>query len=141
MAKIGRPKGTLVYDPKDFQPEIIEWVSAGKTLQSYSRQKGKPSVSLIQVWRDNDPAFAANFARARDLGYDAIAAEVMEIADTPSDHPDDVQHRKLRTWTRLQLLAKWDPRRYGDRAKLEHSGGISLKVISGVPDVDTEVEE
>lgn len=134
MAKVGRPKGTVVYKPEDFMPEIIEWVSAGKTLQSYSRQPGKPSVRLIQDWRDADAEFAANFGRARDLGYDAIAAEVLEIADTPSDHPDDVAHRKLRTYTRMQLLAKWDPRRYGDKVGLEHSGGLSLKVVSGVPD-------
>lgn len=60
-----------------------------------------------------------------------IAAEAMRIADTPVDgveteedesgavvkvkRGDMLGHRKLQIETRLKLLAKWDPKRYGDR--------------------------
>ena len=33
---------------------------------------------------------------------------------------EHVQRSKLRIETRLKLLAKWDPRRYGDRLALDH---------------------
>jgi hypothetical protein len=33
-----------------------------------------------------------------------------------------VANRKLRIYTRLQLLAKWNPKRYGDRVEVEHQG-------------------
>ena len=59
----------------------------------------------------------------------------MEIADTPQVGEivtikadgsrevktiDMVEHRKLRIETRLKLLAKWNPKKYGD--KLAHTG-------------------
>jgi len=35
-------------------------------------------------------------------------------------------HRKLQIETRLKLLAKWDPKRYGDLQKVEHSGSVDV---------------
>ena len=75
------------------------------------------------------------FARARDLGEAQISQECLEIADTTqvgeiiTTKPDGsqevktadmIEHRKLRIDTRLKLLAKWNPRKYGD--KLAHTG-------------------
>lgn len=87
-----------------------------------------PTWRAVYDWMA-DEAFAARIARARDLGYDAIAQSTVEIADTPSDHKEDVQHRKLQIWTRLQLLAKWDPKRYGDRQRLEHTGAEGGPIV------------
>lgn len=44
---------------------------------------------------------------------------------------DCIQHRKLQIETRLKLLAKWDPRRYGDRLDLNHSGQLTLEQLVG----------
>jgi hypothetical protein len=38
--------------------------------------------------------------------------------------------------TRLRLLGKWDPSRYGDRQAVAHEGGVTLHVITGVPDAN-----
>ena len=35
--------------------------------------------------------------------------------------------------TRLKLLAKWNPKKYGDRVDLGHEGGITLNVVTNVP--------
>ncbi|MNT50547.1 hypothetical protein D3C72_1874720 [compost metagenome] len=35
---------------------------------------------------------------------------------------DMLGHRKLQIETRLKLLAKWNPKRYGDRMTQEHVG-------------------
>jgi hypothetical protein len=66
-------------------------------------------------------------ARAREEGFDAIAREALEIADDGRrdyvplengglavDH-DHIARSRLRVDTRLKLLAKWDPKRYGER--------------------------
>lgn len=81
------------------------------------------------MWLDDSADFDARFARARERGHDAIAAEALAIADTPMEGVETVEkddgkletrrgdmlgHRKLQVDTRLKLLAKWD-RRYGDR--------------------------
>lgn len=113
--------------------EVVQWVSEGKTLRDYCRQPGKPNRRTIDEWRARDREFAQRMWRARDDGYDVIAEEALSIADQPSDHEDDVQHRKLQIWARLQLLAKWDPRRYGDKVQI---GGDA----TGVPLVISDSE-
>lgn len=119
------------FHPKDWVDEIDAWVSAGKTLREYGRQDGKPSRRLIDKWRKDDEDFRARIARARDDGFDALAEECLEIADDASNdwmerqdddgnaigwrvNGDHVTRSRLRIETRLKLLAKWDPKRYGD---------------------------
>ena len=88
-------------------------------------------------------ASSAAFACARDEGFDAIAADCLDIADDKSgdvkivggeDNPIEVcntefvQRAKLRIETRLKLLAKWDPKRYGDKVDPNHTGAIGLTI-------------
>lgn len=90
------------------------------TLASFCRKAGTPSVQTIYGWLDDDPALAEMFSKAKAIGYDAMAQQCLEIADDGDDA--NVRHRKLRIWTRLQLLARWDTARYGDKVHLV--GGV-----------------
>jgi len=65
-----------------------------------------------------------------------ICKPALRIADTPLDGMETVMgpdgekitrkdmlgHRRLQVDTRLKLLAKWDPKRYGERMTQEISG-------------------
>jgi hypothetical protein len=77
--------------------------------------------------RDTD--LSAHIARAREVGYDAIAEECLNIADDASNdwmertgekgagwmlNGEHVQRSKLRIETRLKLLAKWS-NKYSDK--------------------------
>lgn len=121
--------------PPDLANEIEQWISEGKTLRDYCRQPGKPARRTVDDWRSKDAAFAARIARARDIGFDVIAEEALAIADTPlagqtvtvddsekggtkTVTEDMLGHRKLQVETRLKLLAKWDPKRYGDAVRV-----------------------
>ncbi len=128
------PKST--FNIKD-ATEIVKRLSKGEPLASICRDDHMPAVRTVSDWKDFSPKFAADFVRARDEGFDAIAADCLEIADDKSGDirivggEDDegrevcntefVQRSKLRIETRLRLLAKWDPKRYGDKQQLEHS--------------------
>jgi hypothetical protein len=95
-----------------------------------------------------DEEFAKRFAHAREIGFDVIAEETLAIANTPVEgvrieetdigtktvKEDALGHRKLQIETRLKLLAKWNPKKYGDKLDLNHAGGISLVVSTGIPD-------
>jgi transposase-like protein len=119
---------------------VLEGIESGITLAELCRTEGI-SRSTFHRWKDTDEELKGRFARARDLGFDAIADETLEIADTPKlgvievekpvlvdgkqvattkevRHEDMLGHRKLQVETRLKLLAKWDPKRYGDRTTL-----------------------
>jgi hypothetical protein len=122
-----------------FKDEIVEWISVGKTLREFCRQEGSPGWVTVYKWIDEDADFRERFAHARDLGADAIAEQALEIADTPMigqiitskewgeeiKEEDMLGHRKLQIETRLKLLAKWNPKKYGERVEQVHSGSIA----------------
>ena len=91
----------------------------------------------------DDGDFLARFAHARDMGADAIAEECLEIIDAPPSlcgsegnerlDPAAVQMQKNRVEARLKLLAKWNPKKYGDKVGVEAGGSISLNISTGVP--------
>lgn len=134
-----------------FQTEIVEWISEGRTLREYCRQEGRPTFQTVYVWRDEDEDFAGRFARARSLGHDAILQECQEIADDASNdwmervdedghsegwrvNGDHVSRSKLRVWTRLELLKRWDPQRFGDKVAVGGDpSGVPIKVENQGP--------
>src|SRR5574340_1272676 len=136
MAKRGR-KSTYTQEVAD---DIAERISTGETLQAICRCDGMPPWRTVYQWMEDHPEFAASIARARDIGYDAIAEDTLRIADDATNDymerigPDDapgyalngehVQRSKLRIETRLKLLAKWSPKKYGERVNLDHSGKV-----------------
>lgn len=150
---MGRPPGSGSKYTLALADEIVTRLSAGETLRAICRDVHMPSWRAIYDWLEAHPDFAARIAIARDLGYDAIAEEALHIADTPVEgqtiredkdgktitREDMLGHRKLRVWTRLQLLAKWNPKKYGNRQQIEHSGAVTLESLvadSGLRDGD-----
>lgn len=113
--------------------EIIERLSNGEPLRAICRDEHMPSWRAFYEWMERDADFAARIAHARELGFDAIAQQALEIADSPligvrreqSDtgtkitEEDMLGHRKLQVETRLKLLAKWCPKKYGDKVQQE----------------------
>jgi hypothetical protein len=113
---------------------ICERLSVGETLRSICRDEAMPAWRTVYDWISADKEFAARIAHARDLGFDAIAESTIEIADdglndTYRDEQGNVRtdqdviaRSKLRIETRLKLLAKWSPKRYGDKQAVELTG-------------------
>lgn len=147
-AKPGRGRPCL-YTP-EIAAEICARLSEGETLQSICRDEHMPAVSTVNEWSGpahcrpkHVPAtFSVEFARAREVGHDAIAAEALVIADTLEEGVETVTkadgtveerrgdmlgHRKLRIETRLKLLAKWSPKKYGE--KMAVGGADDLPAI------------
>lgn len=119
---------------EDRAAEICLRLSEGEPLRQICRDEHMPAWTTVYNWINENPTFAERIARARELGFDAIAQEALEIADTPEQgeevtvkadgseetkRADMLGHRKLRIETRLKLLAKWDPKRYGERTHVE----------------------
>ena len=115
--------------------EIVERLAQGVPLAEICRADDMPGVQTVSDWMSADPEFSVRIARARDIGYDRIAVDALRIADTPIQgiieveeadgsvkltKKDAIEHRRLQVDTRLKLLAKWCPKRYGER--LQHSG-------------------
>ena len=103
----------------EIEQKIIKGISHGTPLAVLCRELGVGRRTVYD-WRDADPEFAAHIARARESGYDAIASRTRMTArgkgeEEGGDSTGDVQRDKLIIETDLKLLAKWDPKRYGER--------------------------
>ncbi len=120
--------------PEHHAADLIAWLSNGKPLREWCRQPGNPEWRTVYHWMDKDEDFVARIARAREDGHDVIADQCVTLADTQPLDQVEVAWRRLQVETRLKLLAKWNPKKYGDRQQLEHGGGVILNVITGVPD-------
>jgi hypothetical protein len=123
------------YTP-ELAAEICARLSEGEPLRVICRDEHMPAWRTVYDWIRANPEFATRIARARELGYDAIAEEALEIADTPKSgvrteetedgyktvREDMLGHRKLQVETRLKLLAKWSPKKYGDKIDVTSGG-------------------
>jgi len=140
IAKTGRPSKYT----EAIALSICEQLSEGIPLREICRQEGMPAWRTVYDWMWRDEVLSTAIARARDIGYDKMAEECLYIADNlhmgkkkvftsgADDDEDSVTvteedmlgHRKLQIETRLKLLAKFNPKRYGDfkpeEEKIDH---------------------
>jgi hypothetical protein len=113
-----------------------------------------PAWQKIYEWMVRDEALSGAIARAREQGYDAIAEDLLVIADTPLmgdtetssangltiTRQDMLGHRKLQIETRLKLLAKWNPKKYGDRQILAGDKDNPVKLEADLSIFETMLE-
>lgn len=144
MSKRKDPRTKFTQEIAD---EICERLSEGEPLRQICRDPHMPKWRTVYDWINRDEEFAARIARARELGYDAIAESALEIADDGTNdwmekrnrkgetigyelNGEHVQRSKLRVHTRLQLLAKWSPKKYGDRHQVDLNGRLSMSEMT-----------
>ncbi len=126
--------------------EICEKLASGRTLRDVCRDESMPAESTVRAWAlDDVQGFSAQYARAREIGYYAMADELLEIADdgrndwllslddegneTYKLNGEHVQRSRLRVDARKWALSKALPKVFGD--KLAVSGdpdGAPIKV-------------
>lgn len=133
-AKRGRPTQYTAELAKD----ICEKLAEGMSLREVCRNEDYPAESTVRLWAlENRDGFSAHYTRARELGYQAMADELLEIADDArndwttrrqgedeievADH-DHISRSRLRVDTRKWLLSKALPKIYGDKLVTEHTG-------------------
>lgn len=132
------------YDREAIITYIATGLSEGQTLRAMCREDGMPGYVTIYSWIKENSGFAERIACAREAGYDCIADQIIEIIDeTSNDYVEDkegnerpnneiVARSKLRAEMRLKLLAKWSPKKYGDKTDIALTGadGGPIKVES-----------
>lgn len=108
---------------------VVAEVSQGTPLAVVCRMPGMPKVQTVRDWAAANPSLAVSIARARDDGADSIAANALLTARGVSPHSTgDVARDRLIAETSLKLLAKWDPKRYGDKLQVEQDTTVRIIV-------------
>jgi hypothetical protein len=107
---------------------IIKEIEQGSSLRKILSQKGYPSSQTFYKWISEDEIKAKQYARACEVRSDLIFDEILEIADDPREdaivtdngivmNTEFVQRSKLRIDARKWVLAKMNPKKYGDKVE------------------------
>lgn len=130
--------------------EILDRLAEGQPLSVICRSDEKfPHPSVWRDWCEADQALAIAYDRAREVGQDVIAEECLAIIDEPparlmTDHgpridPADVDNRRLRFEGRLKLLAKWNPKRWGDKVDVTSEGKEVTSIVTAIEEGNRRV--
>lgn len=121
---------------------ICARLAQGEPLRSICADKGMPGMATVFTWLAKHDEFKEQYARAREEQADALADDIVRIADEPP--PPDGETGKIDSawvaWQRNRIDArKWTasklkPKKYGEKleTKTEHSGSVEIKEIRRV---------
>lgn len=113
---------------------ICDRLAEGESLRSICRDEEMPVQSTVFKWLAQREEFAKQYARAREAQADAMADEILEIADDGRNDtyidgngdertdPEVIGRSRLRVDARKWLASKMAPKKYGDKVTAEHVG-------------------
>lgn len=128
----GRP---TTYTP-ELAARLCAQLAAGKSIRTACKAADMPSIATVYNWMNSNPEFLEQYARAKQDAADAMAEDIMDIADDSTNdymeytygdqtvtrlNQENIQRSKLRIETRRWLMSKYKPKRYGDKLDLTHS--------------------
>ncbi len=124
--------------------EILDKLTLGWPLRRICSQDGMPAASTVVGWTEKYDDFRERYARARTLGLDALAEEIIDISDDGSADmmtryredgseyqavdAEHINRSRLRVDARKWLLSKMRPDKYGDRTVLAGDKDSPLEV-------------
>lgn len=139
MARTGRPSEFT----QAMADTICENLVEGESLRAMCKRNGMPAVSTVCKWLAQQPDFAKQYARARELQADTLADEILHISNTVKKgkrkvmkptgveitEADMIEHRRLQVDARKWYASKLAPRKYGEFVKAEVTATLSLAQI------------
>ena len=129
-----RGKGRPSSYSQEVGDAICELLMQGHTLRAVCRHDGMPPEVTVRGWAaDPQHPFSAQYTRSREIGYQSMADELLDISDDGSndwmeregkevENGEVLARSRLRVDTRKWLLSKALPKMYGDRIENRIAG-------------------
>jgi hypothetical protein len=142
MAKQKKKAGRPPIYGQETRDKICALLAEGLSLRSICRQDGMPAIALVLTWLRDEPAFLIQYTRAREAQADALAEDILEIADDgrndwmEREDPENpgynfngehIQRSKLRVDARKWLASKMAPKKYGEKVETAHTGAVEVR--------------
>lgn len=112
----GRPGPAPAVDPVLHFEAVLERVSAGEFTEPVLRELGIKKETF-RDYKNADPERQKRYQDAKDAGEEEVLLEGLRIVDLLDEDPAS---RRVRSDFRLKALAKFNPKRWGERVALEH---------------------
>lgn len=143
--------------PSDYSTEvsltICERIAEGESLRAICQTEEMPNRATVFRWLEAHEAFRDQYTRARDMQADALADELIDIADDSSNDwmdrqmkdggtdrvvdSETINRSRLRIDARKWIASKLKPKKYGDKLDLEHSGKNGGPIV--ISSIDAEL--
>jgi len=141
---------------KTLATAICDRIAEGESLRSVCRDEEMPDKATVFRWLYKREDFRDQYTRATAARADVMAEEIIEIADTPvigerseegvnadgefskTVREDAIQHRRLQVDTRKWIMARMQPKKYGDKIEQTHRGDEDAPVLVELVDGSTE---
>lgn len=124
--------------PPIFTQELADQVCArladGQSLRSICKDDDMPAVVTVFKWIRENEGFAKQYARAKGEAADAMAEEILDIADDGTNdwmerhgkdgsvgwelNGENIQRSRVRIDTRKWIASKLKPKKYGEKLEL-----------------------
>ena len=148
MTKPKHPGGRPTKYTQDLADEICEQLAMGISMRTIAGSDKMPAMSTLFKWLREIDEFSEQYAKAKQESADAMAEDVIYIADTPvmgeirTIRPDGsievkqdemLGHRRLQIDTRKWLMAKMKPKKYGDKIDMTTNGkDLPTPILGGL---------
>lgn len=126
---------------------ICAMIAEGKSVRTICLDEGMPSLPTFYKWLRENEIFLNQYARAKDDQADALAEEILDIADDGTNdwmeqrdangdigfkiNGEHVQRSRLRIDSRKWLASKLKPKKYGDSTQIKHADADGNKLDFG----------
>lgn len=130
--------------PSDYGPEIATLICTrladGNSLRTICKADDMPDARTVYRWLEAHAEFRQQYARAREDQADALAEEILEIADDGRNdtyltedgaelvNHDHIARSRLRVDARKWLASKMAPKKYGDKLELAGDQNNPIRV-------------
>ena len=133
---------------------ICTQLAEGMSLREICRQEGMPNKSTVMRWLHSQAGFRDQYARAKEIGIEAIAEDILDIADDASNdwmerydkegnntgwqfNGEAARRSQIRIDSRKWLLSKLAPKKYGEKVEQTiqgpNGGPVAVSRIELVP--------
>lgn len=113
------PSGRVSTYTPELGERILERISCGESLVTICQDKDMPGRTTVMRWVNQDPVFRDNYCAATRDRMHSYAEQIVEIADDPEIDPNVA---RVRIYARQWVMARLDPRKWGDKVAAEISG-------------------
>lgn len=145
---------------QELADDVCERLAMGESMRSVSRDDAMPAMSTLFKWIREDAEFSEQYTKAKEESADALAEDMVDIADNQVSQPlivdgkpvevdgkvvmvmDNVavNHAKLRIDTRKWAASKLKPKKYGDQTTTIHKGSMALTALDS-DELDDRIRE
>lgn len=123
--------------------EICEELTLGFSLRTICKAESMPCVKTVFNWFRSYPGFLQQYTRAKEEQADALAEEMLDIADNGTNdwmekldkegvpigwqlNGEHVNRSRLRVDTRKWIASKLKPKKYGDNTNTQVGLNIAI---------------